>query len=91
MATILSTSDNLFIVFCNLAKEIVHYLGPFSGTSTDWAYGTKGIPIVLCVELPSRDTPKLFELPEGMILRTSAELLDGFIGLIKAVKELGYI
>uniref|UniRef100_A0A1A9ZI80 Peptidase M14 domain-containing protein n=1 Tax=Glossina pallidipes TaxID=7398 RepID=A0A1A9ZI80_GLOPL len=70
---------------------MANILRPFSGTSTDWAYGTKGIPIVLCVELPSRNTPKLFELPERMILRTSAELLDGFIGLIKAVKELGYI
>ncbi|XP_037882153.1 zinc carboxypeptidase-like [Glossina fuscipes] len=70
---------------------MANILKPFSGTSTDWAYGMKGIPIVFCVELPSRDIPKLFELPERMILRTSAELLDGFIGLIKAVKELQYI
>ncbi|XP_037882179.1 zinc carboxypeptidase-like [Glossina fuscipes] len=62
-----------------------------SGTSTDWAHGKKGIPIVLCVELPGRGRPRRFELPEEMILRVSAEILDGFIGMIKAVKELDYI
>ncbi|KAI9586024.1 hypothetical protein GQX74_001871 [Glossina fuscipes] len=63
----------------------------FSGGSKDWAYAVKHIPIAFTIELPGRGRPKPFELPEREILRTSAEMLTGFIGMIKAVKELGYI
>uniref|UniRef100_A0A1A9VL70 Peptidase M14 domain-containing protein n=1 Tax=Glossina austeni TaxID=7395 RepID=A0A1A9VL70_GLOAU len=64
----------------------------FSGGSKDWAFSVKRVPIAYTIELPGkgRGTPP-FELPENEILRTSAEMLDGFIGMVKAVKELGYI
>ncbi|XP_037882154.1 zinc carboxypeptidase-like [Glossina fuscipes] len=63
------------------------------GTSANilnWAYAEKGIPIALGIGLP-KDRAMPFQLPKRAILRLSKELLDGFIGLIKAVKELGHI
>ncbi|KAL9925027.1 zinc carboxypeptidase-like [Glossina fuscipes] len=64
----------------------------FSGGSKDWAYSVKHVPIAYTIELPGKGRPSPpFELPENAILRTSAEMLDGFKGMIKAVKELGYI
>lgn len=75
----------------DFAFEIFQNIELVSGTSTDWALGKKGIPIVLCIELPGRGRPSRFELPEGMILRVSVEILDGFIGMIKAIKELDHI
>ncbi|KAI9586034.1 hypothetical protein GQX74_001881 [Glossina fuscipes] len=58
----------------------------------DWAYSVKHVPIAYTIELPGKGRPSPpFELPENAILRTSAEMLDGFKGMIKAVKELGYI
>uniref|UniRef100_A0A1B0FDR9 Peptidase M14 domain-containing protein n=1 Tax=Glossina morsitans morsitans TaxID=37546 RepID=A0A1B0FDR9_GLOMM len=66
--------------------------GMFSGGSKDWAFSVKHVPIAYTIELPGKGKPSPpFELPESAILRTSAEMLDGFIGMIKAVKELGYI
>ncbi|KAI9586022.1 hypothetical protein GQX74_001869 [Glossina fuscipes] len=72
-----------------ICATMANVLKLVSGTSTDWAHGVKGIPIALCLELPGKGTPRRFELPEEMILRVGAELVDGFIGMIKAVKELG--
>ncbi|KAI9585868.1 hypothetical protein GQX74_001715 [Glossina fuscipes] len=63
----------------------------FTGGSKDWAYAVKGIPISFTIELPGKGRWYRFELPEQMILPISMELLDGFIGMIEAVKELGYI
>uniref|UniRef100_A0A1A9ZLG5 Peptidase M14 domain-containing protein n=1 Tax=Glossina pallidipes TaxID=7398 RepID=A0A1A9ZLG5_GLOPL len=64
----------------------------FSGGSKDWAFSVKHVPIAYTIELPGKGKASPpFELPENAILRTSAEMLDGFIGMIKAVKELGYI
>uniref|UniRef100_A0A1A9WUQ1 Peptidase M14 domain-containing protein n=1 Tax=Glossina brevipalpis TaxID=37001 RepID=A0A1A9WUQ1_9MUSC len=60
----------------------------FSGGSKDWAYAAKRVPIAYTIELPGKGRPSPFELPEKAILRTSAEMLDGFIGMIKAVKQL---
>uniref|UniRef100_A0A1A9WUQ2 Peptidase M14 domain-containing protein n=1 Tax=Glossina brevipalpis TaxID=37001 RepID=A0A1A9WUQ2_9MUSC len=71
--------------FCGIMANALKLV---SGTSTDWAYSIKGIPIAFCIELPGKGTPKRFELPEKMILRVSAELLDGFVGMIRAVKDL---
>uniref|UniRef100_A0A1A9WUP7 Peptidase M14 domain-containing protein n=1 Tax=Glossina brevipalpis TaxID=37001 RepID=A0A1A9WUP7_9MUSC len=72
------------------AAEILN-VGEFCGTSTDWAYAVKNIPISLGIELPGKGRNKPFELPTESILRVSIELLDGFVGLIKAVGELGII
>ncbi|KAI9586037.1 hypothetical protein GQX74_001884 [Glossina fuscipes] len=72
------------------AAEILN-VGEFCGTSTDWAYGVKNIPISLGIELPGKNTQKPFELPTESILRVSTELLDGLVGMIKAVGELGFI
>uniref|UniRef100_A0A1A9WWA7 Peptidase M14 domain-containing protein n=1 Tax=Glossina brevipalpis TaxID=37001 RepID=A0A1A9WWA7_9MUSC len=58
----------------------------FSGGSKDWAYAVKGIPMSFTIELPGKETLSRFELPERMILPISMELLDGFIGMIVAVK-----
>ncbi|XP_037882188.1 zinc carboxypeptidase-like [Glossina fuscipes] len=63
----------------------------FTGGSKDWAYAVKHVPIAFTIELPGRGTPKRFELPETTITHVGAELLDGFRGMIKAVKLLGYI
>uniref|UniRef100_A0A1A9VMH3 Peptidase M14 domain-containing protein n=1 Tax=Glossina austeni TaxID=7395 RepID=A0A1A9VMH3_GLOAU len=65
-------------------------LGKFSGGSKDWAYAVKGIPIAFTIELPDKGEFG-FDLPEQMILPASKELVDGFVGMIKAVKQLGYI
>uniref|UniRef100_A0A1B0AEL8 Peptidase M14 domain-containing protein n=1 Tax=Glossina pallidipes TaxID=7398 RepID=A0A1B0AEL8_GLOPL len=62
----------------------------FTGGSKDWAYAVKGIPISFTIELPGKGRLSRFELPEQMILPISMELLDGFIGMIEAVKELGF-
>uniref|UniRef100_A0A1B0G6G4 Peptidase M14 domain-containing protein n=1 Tax=Glossina morsitans morsitans TaxID=37546 RepID=A0A1B0G6G4_GLOMM len=72
------------------AAEILK-VGEFCGTSTDWAYGVKNIPISLGIELPGKGRYKPFELPTESILRVSIELLDGLVGMIKAVGELGFI
>uniref|UniRef100_A0A1A9VDE5 Peptidase M14 domain-containing protein n=1 Tax=Glossina austeni TaxID=7395 RepID=A0A1A9VDE5_GLOAU len=52
-----------------LCATMANVLKLVSGTSTDWAHGTKGIPIAYCLELPGKGTPKRFELPEHMIVR----------------------
>lgn len=64
--------------------------GKFCGGSKDWAYAVKGIPIAFTIELPDKGDFG-FDLPEQMILPASKELVDGFVGMIKAVKQLGYI
>uniref|UniRef100_A0A1A9VL72 Peptidase M14 domain-containing protein n=1 Tax=Glossina austeni TaxID=7395 RepID=A0A1A9VL72_GLOAU len=63
----------------------------FTGGSKDWAYAVKRVPIAFTIELAGKGSPKRFELPENMITRVGTELLDGFKGMIKAVKLLGYI
>uniref|UniRef100_A0A1A9VL71 Peptidase M14 domain-containing protein n=1 Tax=Glossina austeni TaxID=7395 RepID=A0A1A9VL71_GLOAU len=75
---------------CGPAAEILN-TGEICGTSTDWAYGVKNIPISLGIELPGKGTKKPFELPTESILRVSTELLDGLVGMIKTIGELGFI
>uniref|UniRef100_A0A1A9WUP8 Peptidase M14 domain-containing protein n=1 Tax=Glossina brevipalpis TaxID=37001 RepID=A0A1A9WUP8_9MUSC len=87
-ANLLSRMLNNFLLINLKASQ---NLESFSGGSKDWAYGAKNIPIAYTIELPGKGRPSPYELPENGILRTSAEFLDGFIGMVKAVKKLGYI
>uniref|UniRef100_A0A1A9WWA5 Peptidase M14 domain-containing protein n=1 Tax=Glossina brevipalpis TaxID=37001 RepID=A0A1A9WWA5_9MUSC len=66
-------------------------LRQFTGGSKDWAYAVKGIPITFTIELPGKGTKSRFKLPSKKILPVGKELLDGFVGMIEAVKKLGYI
>ncbi|KAI9585866.1 zinc carboxypeptidase-like [Glossina fuscipes] len=66
-------------------------LQKFSGGSKDWAYAVKGIPLTFTIELPGRGTKSRFALPNKRILPIGREVLDGFVGMIGAVKKLGYI
>uniref|UniRef100_A0A1A9ZLG4 Peptidase M14 domain-containing protein n=1 Tax=Glossina pallidipes TaxID=7398 RepID=A0A1A9ZLG4_GLOPL len=89
-ANLLSRMLNNYFVTESIVKVSLN-LGLFSGGSKDWAYGEKNIPIAYTIELPGKGKPSPYELPQSSILRTSAEFLDGFIGMIRAVKKLGYI
>uniref|UniRef100_A0A1A9VMH2 Peptidase M14 domain-containing protein n=1 Tax=Glossina austeni TaxID=7395 RepID=A0A1A9VMH2_GLOAU len=73
---------------CGSSATILH---KFSGGSKDWAYAVKGIPLTFTIELPGRGTKSCFALPNKRILPIGRELLDGFVGMIGAVKKLGYI
>ncbi|XP_073822191.1 zinc carboxypeptidase-like [Musca autumnalis] len=61
-----------------------------SGSGKEWAYGVKGIPIPYTIEL--RDKGEYgFILPPEMILPVAKEVLDGFVGMIAAAKEIDII
>ncbi|KAI9586035.1 hypothetical protein GQX74_001882 [Glossina fuscipes] len=89
-ANLLSRMLNNYLLNVSIVKVFLN-LDLFSGGSRDWAYGEKHIPIAYTIELPGKGRPSPYELPEDSILRTSAEFLDGFIGMVRAVKKLGYI
>lgn len=61
-----------------------------SGSGKEWAYGVKGIPIPYTIEL--RDKGEYgFILPPEMILPVAKEVLDGFVGMISAAKEINIV
>uniref|UniRef100_A0A1A9UY44 Peptidase M14 domain-containing protein n=1 Tax=Glossina austeni TaxID=7395 RepID=A0A1A9UY44_GLOAU len=63
----------------------------YCGTSKDWAYAVKAIPIAFTIELPGGGRKSPFELPKGAILRVCLEFLDGLVGMIDAIKTLEII
>ncbi|XP_037958887.1 zinc carboxypeptidase [Teleopsis dalmanni] len=61
-----------------------------SGSGKEWAYGVKGIPIPYTIEL--RDKSEYgFLLPPEYIIPVGSEVLDGFVGMVDAAREVNVI
>ncbi|XP_055850675.1 zinc carboxypeptidase [Episyrphus balteatus] len=61
-----------------------------SGSGKEWAYAVKGIPIPYTIELRDKGTYG-FILPPEQILPTAKEVLEGFIGMIHAAREINIV
>lgn len=59
---------------------------PESGTSSDYAYGAKGIPIAYTVKLPG-GRKSVFEVPESELNAILTESFEGFLQVVKFVSN----
>lgn len=68
----------------------LHVSDEVSGSGKEWAYAVKNITIPYTIEL--RDKGQLgFLLPPEDIIPVARELTEGFVGMVRAAREIGVL